>query len=716
MAITEAEPAGIKTTPEPELSLSEAAALIPASPPAPAEPQGRLPHFPGLDGMRGLAVVAVLLFHGGFSWAVGGYLGVSTFFTLSGFLITSLLLAERTTTRHIDIGAFWGRRLRRLMPASLGALALAVLFAHFAGTASQQHNLGGDVVSALVDVANWHFIFGHQSYADVFGSPSPVLHFWSLAIEEQFYLIFPLLAFGLLARLRWSRQRFGRVLVGLMTLSLGVTLFAGFSHNHIYLGTETRSFELLMGALLAVLIYSRRVTGRLARPGPHRTAVAVVGAVALTVCVGLWARTPQTADWLYKGGLSGYSFLSAALILATIIPFGPVARVMSNPVLRRVGLYSYGIYVFHWPIFLWINQTQTGLGQWPRFILGVTITWIIAVLSYQHLERPVRRGELPFGLQRQSWAPRFTLAWCIPIGFLIVGGSALAVTAAAPPPLMDFVAAQNTLEHLGAGKPRPKTTVPPVPGKPIVLPVAKVAAFGDSTGLVIGSGINLASSTTGGVEEVTGGAWVGCGLGIGGTYQSTQKADLNGHTSAACDAWPTTYARRINQYEPDLAVVLDAPWDVMDRKIPGDTQWRSFGDPVYDKWFLNEMVRAVDILSSKGARVVWLTSPQVSNIPSRVDRLNQLIKELPTLRPGKITVLDFAGYLAKTDPTDSLRSVDHIHLNPDASVEVAKTWLIPQLEKIWKDLYGERLEALGGASTQTNATTSTTANGRRQSP
>jgi hypothetical protein len=300
------------------------------------------------------------------------------------------------------------------------------------------------------------------------------------------------------------------------------------------------------------------------------------------------------------------------------------------------------------------------------------------------------------------------LAWCIPIGFLVVGVLALTVTAAAPPPVIDFAAAQNTLEHLGAGKPRAKLPVAPVPGKPFVLPVAKVAAFGDSTGLVVGSGINLAAATTGGVEEVTGGAWVGCGLGIGGTYQSTQKADLNGRPTAACDAWPTTYAKRINQYSPDLAVVLDAPWDVMDRKIPGDNQWRSFGDPVYDKWFQTEMLRAVDILSAKGARVVWLTSPQVSNIPSRVDRLNQLIKQLPKLRPGQVTVLDFAGYLAKTDPTDSLRSNDHIHLNPDASVEVAKTWIIPELEKIWKGVYGDRLEALAHASTKAKTTTSTT--------
>ena len=654
--------------------------------PEPAAAQGRLPHFPGLDGLRGVAVVAVLLFHAGFSWAVGGYLGVSTFFTLSGFLITSLLLAERTTTRTIGLGTFWVRRLRRLLPAAVAALALAVVFTVFAGTGSQQRNIGGDVVAALADVANWHFIFSHQSYADLFSAPSPVLHFWSLAIEEQFYLVFPLLMFGLLAALRWDRKRLGRTFVGLMAVSLATTLFLGFSHDRIYYGTETRSFELLTGCLLAVLIYSRRVTSKLARPGNRRTIVAVAGAIAFGVCVVLWSRTAQTSDWLYRGGLSAYSFLSAIIILATIIPYGPVAKLLGSRALRRIGLLSYGVYVYHWPIFLWIDQLHTGLGIWALAPIKFAITWIVAVLSYRHLERPIRHGELPFGLARRDWANGFVIGWAVPVAFLVVGMAALAVTSAAPPPPFDFVAAQRTLESLGAGKvTRPASTAPGV------LPIAKVAAFGDSTALVVGSGINLAAPGTGGVEEVTGGAWVGCGLGIGGYYRSTVISDYEGHTRPACDAWPTTYARVVRQNRPDLAVVLDAPWDVMDRKLPGDDTWRSFGDPVYDRWFLSEMVRAVDVLSSQGATVVWLTSPQVANIPSRTDRLNELIEELPTLRPGKVVVLDFAKYLASTGKDAELRP-DHIHLSGPASVQVARDWLIPQLVKIWGDVYRDHRE------------------------
>ncbi len=667
----------------------------------------RLPHFPGLDGLRGLAVIAVLFFHGGFAWAVGGYLGVSTFFTLSGFLITSLLLAERTVTRSVDVPRFWVRRIRRLMPAALAALVLAVAFAHFAGTAAQQRNLGGDVVSALADVANWHFIFSHQSYADLFSGPSPVLHFWSLSIEEQFYLVFPVLAFVALAKLRWPRFKVGVAIGVLMAASLATTLFLGFTHDHIYYGTETRSFELLAGALLAVIIYSRRVTRRLARPGTRRTLVAVAGAAALATCVVLWARVPQTSDWLYRGGLSAYSGLSVLIILATIIPYGPVAGLLSSGPLRRVGILSYGIYVYHWPIFLWIDALHLGIGIWASFAIKVAITWLVAALSFRFLELPIRRGQLPFGLGRDGWARQLNLAWSIPVAFLLVGVSALAVTAAAPAPVFDFASAQNTLDHLGAGKPRAK--VIRASGPVTILPVAKVAAFGDSTALVVGSGINQAAATTSGVEEVTGGAWVGCGLGIGGSYRSTVDPSYAGPTRPACNAWPTTYARVISQNQPDLAVVLDAPWDVMDRKLVGDSKWRSFGDPVYDRWFLSEMVQAVHVLSADGATVVWLTSPPVSNIPARTNRLNQLIEELPQLVPGKVVVLDFAKYLASTGKDAQLRP-DGIHLSGPASVEVAKAWLIPQLLKVWRQVYTARQKAtttpttLGPGSPPTTAT------------
>ncbi|MGZ4708707.1 MAG: acyltransferase family protein [Acidimicrobiales bacterium] len=642
-----------------------------AASPGPAS-SSKLPYFPGLDGLRGIAVIAVLFFHGGFSWAVGGYLGVSTFFTLSGFLITSLLLAERTTTRTVDLRAFWGRRLRRLMPASFAALAVVLAFGAVAASAAQQRNLGGDVTAALLYVANWRFIISGQSYADLFAAPSPVLHFWSLAIEEQFYLIYPLVAFVLLGRLKWDRWKFGRALMVLMACSLAATLFLGYSHDRIYYGTDTRAFELLAGGVLGVLIYSRRVTRRLARPGQHRTTTAVLGGISLAICAWLWTHTAQSSDWLYHGGLAAYSLLSCAVILATIIPYGPVSRLMALSGLRRVGELSYGIYVFHWPIFLWLDGDRTGLSIWPLFLLRIAVTTAVALLSYHYLEQPIRRRKLTIG-------GRSPLVVAPAVAVLLALG-AWTITAGAPKPISDFTDAEKTLQSLGSGSTTPITGPD---GNPLPLQPAKVSMYGDSTAVVVGVGLADVDQEKNLIQSVDGGAWLGCGLGRGGQLRSTDKPVILRLTLPACNRWADTYTQVLDRVHPDLNVVLDAPWDVSDRKIPGDDTWRGFGDPVYDDFFRHEMLDAVDLLSSQGGTVVWLTTPPVSNRPDRTDRLNQMIEELPQLRPGKVEVVDLAGYLAQVDPDGKMRK-DHIHLTPEAARDVARDFLIPELDKIWQ--------------------------------
>src|SRR5262249_28187326 len=216
---------------------------------------------PALDGLRGVAVAGVLLFHAGFSWAVGGFLGVSTFFTLSGFLITSLLIRERTATGSIRLRSFWARRFRRLMPAALLTLGLIVLYGVFAATPEQLQNLRADVLAALGYGANWRFLFFGPSFSPLFSSPSPVRHFLRLPVEEQFYLVFPLIAVGVLAAARGSRRAFGVTLAVLAIGSVLLTLalyHPGGDTSRVYYGTDTRAVELFVGALLAVL-FSRRL-------------------------------------------------------------------------------------------------------------------------------------------------------------------------------------------------------------------------------------------------------------------------------------------------------------------------------------------------------------------------------------------------------------------------------------------------------------------------
>ena len=668
--------------------------------------RGHLPYFPALDGLRGVAVAAVLLFHGGFTWMTGGFLGVSTFFTLSGFLITSLLLAERGATAEIDLRQFWRRRFRRLMPAALAALALAVVYTVVAGDPTVKRNIAGDVISCLAYVANWRFIFSNQSYADLFGSPSPVLHFWSLAIEEQFYLLFPVLGFVVLQFYRKSRQWFGWLLVALLVASLFCTLYLGLSNDAIYYGTETRAAELLAGALLAVALYHRRITSRLANDVRAKNAVAVGGAAALAVCVALWVLTTAQTEWLYRGGFTLYGGLSVLVILAAIVPGGPVRALLAVAPLRQLGRISYGVYLYHWPIFLWISEERTGLdagaGLYLLFVIRMAVTMTLAVLSFRFLEEPVRRGERLLSIRPIRLAP-------YAIGILAV--LVIGISFTAPKPVIDFDNAAKQFEAIS-------TNAPPPPAQPIDValpdpPRPRMALFGDSTALMTGLGMNDWAHETNQADFVDGAAWLGCGIGRGGERRSGKDI---GPIPEECNHWERTWGQKVRDNAPNIAVVQIGPWEVADRKLEGDTVWRAPGDPVYDAYILKEMDLAVDTLAQKGATVLWLTSPPVgagkgqdaqlirgqAAEPARMDRLNELINQLPTERPGKVHVVDLAGWLKGTGEDERLRP-DGVHFGQPESKEVAERYLgaalVDAFKADWKQRHElEREMARGGGT------------------
>lgn len=386
-----------------------------------------LGYQPALDGLRGISLLAVLLYHGEVGWPQGALFGVSTFFTLSGFLITFLLLAEHQREQHIDLGQFYIRRFRRLLPAALICLAGVVVFGATVASNTQLVDLRVDVLAALGYVANWRLILGGSSYADVFASPSPIQHFWSLAIEEQFYVVFPLLAFVVLTRARRSRLVLGGILAALTVGSIGLTVALhqpGFDPARVYYGTDTRAAELLVGALLAVLL-----AGRVRLPkGWPRHLVAAAGAAALVLCLYWWVTVDQRTPWLFEGGLGMYAVCSALVILAAINAT-PVRTVLSIGALRLLGKISYGVYLYHWPIFLWLSPRATGLSLWPLFGLRMAVTLAVAVLSYHLLEWPVRERRWPRGPNRLLVAPAAVVLLVIAI---------LAATWNPPPPELDF--------------------------------------------------------------------------------------------------------------------------------------------------------------------------------------------------------------------------------------------------------------------------------------
>ena len=346
---------------------------------------------PGLDGLRALAVFVVLLFHLQIEWAAGGFLGVSLFFTLSGYLITQLLLREHSERGRIDLRAFWARRLRRLMPASVLVITvLAVAALAFDRFPSQR--LRGDLVSALGYAANWRFMTSSTSYAELFTSaPSPVLHFWSLAIEEQFYVLFPIVMAGLFALRRRGSVAVGIIVLWLASIAAGLL---GNSRDVIYYGTHIRAAEILTGSLLALVFplggFGPIEASRRARLVSSPVANTIVFGLALGGFIALVATGDTGDSWLYSGGLASVSVLSALLIVGVQSP-GLVRWLAERRVAIRMGGLSYGLYLFHWPVFLTVTPDSVGIENWSLHALRLAITFVLAWMSATLVEQPVRR-------------------------------------------------------------------------------------------------------------------------------------------------------------------------------------------------------------------------------------------------------------------------------------------------------------------------------------
>ncbi|TME48646.1 MAG: acyltransferase, partial [Chloroflexi bacterium] len=276
-------------------------------------------YMSGLDGLRALAVLAVIAYHLNFGWAQGGLLGVGVFFVLSGYLITDLLLSQRERTGRIWLGRFWLRRARRLLPALWVMLAVVAVWVSLVQP-EQLAALRQDVVAAFAYASNWWYVFQHISYFASFGPPSPLGHLWSLAVEEQFYVVWPLL---LIIAVRFVRRRqvlVVLVLLGVVASALAMAALyqAGGNPNRMYYGTDTRAFELLIGASLALVWPSRRVVAAISRR--RRAALDAVGVSGLAVIALMVVYTNQYQPFVYQGGLVLLSLAAAALVVALTHP------------------------------------------------------------------------------------------------------------------------------------------------------------------------------------------------------------------------------------------------------------------------------------------------------------------------------------------------------------------------------------------------------------
>jgi len=638
-------------------------------------------YLPALDGIRAFAVAAVLAYHLGFGWASGGYLGVDLFFVLSGFLITSLLLEEWSTTARVKLAAFWARRARRLLPALFLVLfaiaAYVVLNGRFGppGSAAQVDlsGLRGDALATLFYVANWHAIFAHQSYFAQFSAPSPLEHTWSLAIEEQFYLFWPPILLFLLWRAQGSWRRVGTMVTvvgALVSAGLMAWLYhPGSDPTRDYFGTDTRIFDMLAGATIAMLAAAR------VQPGPRaRTALHIAAPLAAVALGYFWVTAGSTGGlppgFMFRGGFLLCAVLGAAVI-ADVRQFhqGPLGTALSIKPLRWVGMISYGIYLWHWPIFVYMNQARTGLSGAALDLSRVAATLAISAASYYLVERPIRQRRVA------GWF-RFALA---PAAAALTAGIVVLATIPA------VAAPSSTAPTAAAVTPAKGAVVPGSGGYaaqvPVALPAGRVASpQAPLQVMLIGDSVMSVAAPA-----------LAAALGATGEATVTDRA-IDGFGLANATNWRTSVPTLISQVHPDLIL---ATWS-------WDDSWAQ-RDPAGYKAELEQAVRLMLAPGDGVAGVLFTqfppTGPVLASTQAEAEAADaqraagqrawdDIVRSLPAAFPGRVMYLPVASSVLldgkfttwlppSTDPRAPadrwvrVRMIDDVHLCPAGAVRYA---------------------------------------------
>ncbi len=389
-------------------------------------------YIPALDGLRAFAVLSVIAYHMGFTWAQGGLLGVTVFFVLSGYLITGLLILEFRSTGRIDLPQFWLRRVRRLVPAIITVIvataALCTLFNHALLT-----KMRPDIIPSLFFFSNWWQIFHDISYFEALGAPSPLQHFWSLAIEEQFYLIWPVLLLGLFkAGTPEKPLRRGILVLALISVVEMALLYSPEADpSRMYYGTDTRAFSLLIGAWLAFQWPAGLLGDDAGAELPRQTkmifdGIGIAAFVGLVLMVGL---TNGFAPFLYRGGLLLCSVLTAIMIAVIAHPMSMFGKLWASKPLVWIGKRSYGMYLWHYPILLLMTDRNSTSGPiWWWCLLELAIIFAVSAASYTFIENPVRTGKLGAWIASVRAGEQSVGGWVRGHLIPVIGAGALTLT------------------------------------------------------------------------------------------------------------------------------------------------------------------------------------------------------------------------------------------------------------------------------------------------
>jgi peptidoglycan/LPS O-acetylase OafA/YrhL len=626
---------------------------------------GKTTHVDALDGIRAVAVAAVLCFHQGLSWAQGGFLGVEAFFVLSGFLITSLLLAEWSDSGRISLGHFWGRRARRLLPALVCVVIACAIYERLAGPTNAVPDFGADVLATALYVANWHQIWTGSGYFAQTGLVSPLQHTWSLAIEEQFYLIWPLVLLGLLKLTRNVRLLLGITVIGALASALEMMLLYGpdgAGLNRVYYGTDTRAQALLAGAALAMVVHLR--SSAPARHGRARPRLAMLsGAIGVFGLAGLLALMDLARSgsaWLFRGGflVVDVSVLAVIVSVTSAAPgLSPARRLLESWPFRKLGLISYGVYLWHFPLFLWLTTASTGLDGVALLALRFGSTLIVSVLSYVVVEQPIRTRRV-HGWSLRALVPAGTAATAVAVLITWGLGANAATVGTGTIPLSHL----PTKGMAAATSCRVKLPLMSIVEPFEQCPVVSAIVVGDSLGLTLGIDIGLSQQRFG-VYLLDQGR-LGCAFTDDGTV------DMGGTGFMTLPSYCATEAQQwkldAGLFHAQAIIVELGYWDEGQWDLGG--QLEHLGEPAFDAALQSKMDQFVETLALPKVPIVFLSVPWVDPPPwpngapapqasaSRHRLINAMLAALPKRFPGEAYYFNIGPYVTPGNRYDA--SVD----------------------------------------------------------
>ena len=664
-----AQPETRAAAPAPDLSSLGS----PSSTDSPSSTPADRGYLPALDGLRALAVAGVLLFHSRFSWARGGFLGVSTFFTLSGFLITRLLLSEGRATGTISLRRFYVRRLRRLMPAALCGVALAGVVTLAVGSPTRRSEFATDAVAAVNYVANWRFFLSADSYGALFNAPSTLLHYWSLSIEEQCYVVLPLLLLGLRRWIVGSPRRVALAVLGLVILLATVPQVLGFSSDRYYYGTDARAPELLIGALLACLATPQRLAAW--GVGTRRLVLGILGVAIIGVGLLAWSTTTQSNSVLHHGGFLAHAVGTAILIASLAAGAGPVAWLLAWRPIVWIGKVSYGLYVYHWPLFQWLDEARMGLDGAELLAVRLAATFALTTVSFYVLEQPIRHRRGYARNFRPVWLGAPAVAAALTLAVVVTFGGVWS-----PPKAQDNAFANPTM---GSGEERPDGL--------------RVLLMGDSAATFLMPGLHEWERGASNVHSRSI-AEVGCPL----TPSARMRVFFNNGQPAVvpvrsqCDPFPAL-KRELATFAPQVVVIFYSMMETATRNVDGIKEPVALGDARYDQLALDRYTELSTVIQEAGASPLWLTVPGVEfgrnipgfdvagadvNDPARLRRFNALVDATVAKTGGH--KVDLALWVARrwTDSEELERRPDGVHFTPAAAAEVVLGIVAPWIWKV----------------------------------